>query len=109
MVIKTGEYNENAVIAIEGDINVYNIKDVKQKIEAVLSTTPKGLYIEVSGMETVSSVAIAVFFTAKRSMEATGRKCFLVNVNDDIKAVLKLSAIHFDMIDSDELRKNFAV
>lgn len=105
MEIRTSHARDGiALIALEGEMDLYNAKDLKDAVNAFLAGDDRGLIIDLHELEYIDSSGIsALLYTFTQSKARQKSLCF-VNIKGSVKKVIELTSLSgfFPIADSVE-------
>lgn len=84
------EYNKDIqTIFLSGSFDASKAEEVKE----VLNTVDKSVSVDMSGLDFICSAGIGLMVMAYRKLKEKGGDIYLVNLNEHIKKVFKVSLL----------------
>jgi anti-sigma B factor antagonist len=71
-------------VKIEGDIDLYNVYDLKDEIKARLGDNQYDMLLDMGGVSYIDSSGIGMLVELKKVVEKNGKEYKLVNVPDAV-------------------------
>jgi len=94
MEIKTRERGIHHIIEIFGDVDLYNVSELKQAIfEIVEKDGVESLVIDMSETNYLDSSGIGALVAGQKKIKARGGKFALMKIKEDVLNVLKLATL----------------
>ncbi len=99
MQVSVLTYREHTVITVEGDINIYNVRTLKEAIEGLMDGSVQSVIVDMKGVNAVDSTGLAALYVGKRKMEALKGTFALANVGKSIADLLRIAQMDFRIIE----------
>jgi anti-anti-sigma factor len=94
MEIKFRELGSHKVIEVIGDVDLYNVSDLKQAIfNLVEKEMTNSLVIDMKDTNYLDSSGIGALVAGQKKMKIKGGKFALLNIKEDVLNVLKLATL----------------
>ena len=93
MAISFRAKNNCKIVAIEGEVDLYSVAELRKEILKLIDDSISCLVIDMSKLNYMDSSGIALMANLKKKMKAREKGFGLLHVNDDIMDVLKLAAL----------------
>lgn len=100
--IEITEQDKHKIISISGEVNLYSVSKLRKDIMKVVDDSVTSLVIDMSNLSHMDSSGIALLANLQKQIRSNNGSFYMLNVNDDIKNVLKLAALDkfFNIIES---------
>ena len=86
--------SENAItIAVNGDIDLSDIKSFKEKAFEIARNSAKDLVIDFKGVGYIDSSGIGILLTLSKMQKEKAKAFQLVNYSENIEKILELSSL----------------
>ncbi|MCX7679162.1 MAG: STAS domain-containing protein [Spirochaetes bacterium] len=93
MKISIFEKEMFSVIQPKEEILLYNREEFKKYIERALDTNHSHVIIDLANVRFADSALIAALIFASKKAQLLEKKCFLINVTNDVRKILQISNI----------------
>lgn len=93
MEIDTRELGEHKIIEVTGEVDLYNVSELKKSIFSHTDGNHKSIVIDMKGVNYMDSSGIGALVAGQKKMKAHNGKFGLVNINDDVLNILKLATL----------------
>ena len=94
MEIQLRDLGKHKVIAIEGDVDLYNVSELKQSIFKMLDDDNiQSLIIDMQDINYMDSSGIGALVAAQKKVKTLGGKFALLNVRDEVINILRLATL----------------
>ena len=94
MEIKFREYGKHNVIEVAGDVDLYNVSELKQAIfDLVENTKTQSIIIDMKDTSYLDSSGIGALVAGQKKIKLKGGKFALLNIKDEVLNVLKLATL----------------
>jgi len=107
MEISIREKGSHKIIAIDGEVDLYNVGKLKAEIIQLVGEQVKSLVIDMNALNYMDSSGIALMANLQKKMKSQNGTFTIININKDVMNVLKLAALDkfFHILESeDQLR-----
>jgi len=104
MEIKAREHRNHQIIEIVGDVDLYNVSELKQAIfDVVEKDGVESLIIDMHETNYLDSSGIGALVAGQKKIKARGGKFALMSIKEDVLNVLKLATLDqfFTIYDSE--------
>jgi anti-anti-sigma factor len=78
---------------LEGDVDLSDIRDFREKSFELVKNTLKDLVIDFTGVRYLDSSGIGILLTLNKMQKGKGRSFRLVNCSENIVKILELSSL----------------
>ncbi len=104
MEITIREKGAHKIVAIEGEVDLYNVGKLKAEILTMVGETVTSLVIDMTNLNYMDSSGIALMASLQKKMKSQTGKFAIININKDVMNVLKLAALDkfFNILESEE-------
>lgn len=101
--IEVREQGKHKIISISGEVNLYSVSKLRKDIMKMIDDTVSSLVIDMKALSHMDSSGIALLANLQKQIRSNGGSFYMMNVNDDIKNVLKLAALDkfFNILESE--------
>jgi len=93
MNIVMENYQGFPVIAPEGEIDMFNSKELRSAIEGVIEKDQARLILDMKSVKLLDSSGIAVLVSLKRKLDTMGGCMKLVHLHPDVSRVLDITGL----------------
>ena len=94
MEIKLQNNEENVTVIMTGSFDTIAAEQAEPTVKELESLATKPMFIDCSALDYIASSGLRVFLRLRKASAANGQKTTLLNVNENIMEVLKVT--HFD-------------
>lgn len=101
--ISVREQGHHKIISISGEVNLYSVSKLRKDILGMIDDSLKSLVIDMKQLSHMDSSGIALLANLQKQIRSNSGTFYMMNVNDDIKNVLKLAALDkfFNILDDE--------
>ncbi len=101
--IEIRDQGKHKIIAINGEVNLYSVSKLRKDIMKIIDESVSSLVIDMKNLSHMDSSGIALLANLQKQIRSNSGSFYMMNVNDDIKNVLKLAALDkfFNILDSE--------
>lgn len=101
--IEVREQGKHKIISISGEVNLYSVSKLRKDIMKMIDDSVSSLVIDMKTLSHMDSSGIALLANLQKQIRSNGGSFYMMNVNDDIKNVLKLAALDkfFSILESE--------
>ena len=82
------------VLALEGDLNAANSREVETRLNQMIMGGNKKLVVNLDKLNYISSAGLRVFLSANKLMKKKEGKLVLCGLNNTVKEVFEISGFH---------------
>ncbi|MDH4199207.1 MAG: STAS domain-containing protein [Spirochaetia bacterium] len=94
MEIKFRDFRKHKVIEVAGDVDLYNVSELKQAIfDLVENTDTESIIIDMKDTSYLDSSGIGALVAGQKKIKLKGGKFALLNIKDEVLNVLKLATL----------------
>ena len=94
MDVNIRDLGKHKVIEVLGDIDLYNVGELKQAIFKLLdSEEVQSLIIDMKGISYMDSSGIGALVASQKKMKTKGGKFALLSIKEDVLNILKLATL----------------
>lgn len=93
MEIDLREFGEHKIIEVTGEVDLYNVSELKKSIFSLTDGNYHSIVIDMKGVNYMDSSGIGALVAGQKKMKAHNGKFALVNINDDVLNILKLATL----------------
>lgn len=94
-----GEY---AILVIEGELNLYNMSDLKEIFNDVIQKKDCNLVLEMKNVSYIDSNAIGLLFNTRTRLLAANRELYINNLSPELSEILRFMGLSFPAISLQE-------
>ena len=98
MKILTNYRDEYKIIVLEGEFDLYNVRELKSAITNAIEDNTKNLVMDLEKVEFMDSSAIGALYLGFKKMKALNGNFYLSNVSQKIDDVISLTGLDFKRI-----------
>lgn len=93
MDIKFREMNEHKIIEVSGEVDLYNVSDLKKALFSITEGNYKSVIVDMKNVNYMDSSGIGALVAGQKKMKAHNGKFGLMNIHDDVLNILKLATL----------------
>ncbi len=94
MEIDSRELKSHKILAPNGDIDYFTVGELKKAVFGLIQEKTRSIVIDLKKVEYIDSSGFGMIVTACRAMNDYNGKLGLMNVRDDIMALLKVATFN---------------
>jgi anti-anti-sigma factor len=104
MDIEFRDYGEHKIIAVSGEVDLYNVSDLKKALFSVTDGKYSSVIVDMKNVNYMDSSGIGALVAGQKKMKAHNGKFALINIHDDVLNILKLATLDkfFKIYDTEE-------
>ena len=84
---------EPGVLALEGEIDLHESPQIKEKMQPLLSAKLPQVLIDLGGVSYIDSSGLALFIEAMQRVQAYGGKFALCNLRPSVKSIFEIARL----------------
>lgn len=94
MEIETSKIDEGLqLITMSGEMDLYNAKDLKDAVNAIMAESPVGIVVDLAELEYIDSSGIsALLYTFTQTKARSIGLCF-INIRGSVRKVIELTSL----------------
>ena len=93
MDIRTKDLGPHVVLQVEGDVDLYNVGELKSAIFKKVEDEVESLIIDMSGVPYMDSSGVGALVAGQKRMRSNGGKFAILNVQQDVLSILQLASL----------------
>ncbi|MBN1499473.1 MAG: STAS domain-containing protein [Spirochaetes bacterium] len=93
MDITFKDHGEHKIIAISGEVDLYNVSELKKQLFSITDGSCPSVVIDMSNVNYMDSSGIGALVAGQKKMKANNGKFALMNIHDDVLNILKLATL----------------
>ena len=94
MKINTRDLGKHKILEVEGDVDLYNVGELKLSIFKLLDTDDvESLIIDMKGICYMDSSGIGTLVAGQKKVKKQSGKFALLNIRDEVLNILKLATL----------------
>jgi anti-sigma B factor antagonist len=93
MNINYKDIRNHKVILLDGDIDYFCVSELKNAVFKLINDRTPSIILDLNHVEYMDSSGIGLIVTAYKVMSQYGGRMSLINVQDDVMKLLKLTTI----------------
>src|SRR5512137_2906741 len=93
MNIDYKDIRDHKVILLNGDVDYFCVSELKNAVFKLINDRAPSIILDLNNVEYMDSSGIGLIVTAYKVMNQYGGRMGLVNVQDDVMKLLKLTTI----------------
>lgn len=100
LLIKNGRINNMEIsksregdICFLGELNIYNVKEVKSHLDNILKENPAKIRLDLSGIKDIDTSCIQLLLSLKKLAKSKGIDYKLVNPSEVVKEAFRLAGM----------------
>ena len=94
MEIKIQPNGQETTVQLIGLLDTTTISEQADELQKVLDIADQALVMDCSELEYISSAGLRFFMQLKRETEAKGGKIRIINLNEDVADIFRMSGFH---------------
>ena len=88
------EYSETeAKVLISGEIDIYTVQQLKDKLYSIVDSSSKDIFIDCSGLNYLDSTGLGIFVGALKKTKLEGRNIHIRNLKDNIRKLFIITGL----------------
>ncbi len=101
MKIDTKTKGEYAILYIEGELNLYNISELKEALNDIIQNKESHLVLEMKKVSYIDSNAIGILHNARTKLHTLNKELYINNLSPELLEILQIMGIAFPVIQLD--------
>jgi anti-sigma B factor antagonist len=93
MEIDVKDLGEHKVIAVSGEIDLYNVSELKKVLFSVTDGSYPSVVVDMKNVNYMDSSGIGALVAGQKKMKANSGKFSLLNIHEDVLNILKLATL----------------
>ena len=93
MEIKFKNINEHKIIEVSGEVDLYNVSDLKKALFSLTDGEHRSVIVDMKGVNYMDSSGIGALVAGQKKMKSHNGKFGLMNLHDDVLNILKLATL----------------
>ena len=85
---------QETTVQLIGLLDTTTISEQADELQKVLDIADQALVMDCSELEYISSAGLRFFMQLKRETEAKGGKIRIINLNEDVEDIFRMSGFH---------------
>ncbi len=104
MEIEVKNLGEHKVIAVSGEIDLYNVSELKKVLFSVTDGSHSSVVVDMKDVNYMDSSGIGALVAGQKKMKAHSGKFSLLNIHEDVLNILKLATLDrfFTIVDNED-------
>ena len=94
MKINIQRNGDEVVVALNGELDTVTTAQMGEELNRIIEMASNQLIIDCKDLEYISSSGLRFFMQLKRHSEQQNGTVTLINLNDDVKEVFRISGFH---------------
>lgn len=94
MKINIQRNGDEVVVALNGELDTVTTAQMGEELNRIIEMASNQLIIDCKDLEYISSSGLRFFMQLKRHSEQQNGTVTLINMNDDVKEVFRISGFH---------------
>lgn len=94
MKINIQRNGDEVVVALNGELDTVTTAQIGEELNRIIEMASNQLIIDCKDLEYISSSGLRFFMQLKRHSEQQNGTVTLINLNDDVKEVFRISGFH---------------
>lgn len=90
-----GEY---VILAVEGELNLYNLTELKEALNDVIQKKENHLVMDMKKVSYIDSNAIGVLHNARTKLHAANKELYINNLSPELLEILRFMGLSFPVI-----------
>ncbi len=84
---------DHKIIAVSGEVDLYNVSELKKALFSAIDGNCKSLIVDMKHVNYMDSSGIGALVAGQKKMKAHNGAFSLVNIHDDVLNILKLATL----------------
>lgn len=93
MDIRTKDLNPHCILQVQGDVDLYNVGELKSAIFKKVEEEVPSLIIDMENIQYMDSSGVGALVAGQKRMRGNGGKFALLNVQVDIMSIFQLASL----------------
>ncbi len=93
MEIEFNEIGEHKIIAVSGEVDLYNVSELKKALFSITDGSNRSVVVNMKNVNYMDSSGIGALVAGQKKMNAHNGKFGLLNIHDDVLNILKLATL----------------
>jgi anti-sigma B factor antagonist len=93
MEIEFNEIGEHKIIAVSGEVDLYNVSELKKALFSITDGSHRSVVVDMKNVNYMDSSGIGALVAGQKKMNAHNGKFALLNIHDDVLNILKLATL----------------
>lgn len=93
MEIDYKDIGEHKVIAVSGEVDLYNVSELKKALFSITDGSSSSVVVDLQDVNYMDSSGIGALVAGQKKMRAHNGKFALMNIHDDVLNILKLATL----------------
>ncbi len=93
MDIEFKELGEHKIIAVSGEVDLYNVSELKKALFSITDGQYSSVIVDMKDVNYMDSSGIGALVAGMKKMRAHTGKFALMNIHDDVLNILKLATL----------------
>ena len=93
MEIQFRKINEHKIIEVSGEVDLYNVSDLKKALFSLTDGEHKSVVVDMKGVNYMDSSGIGALVAGHKKMKSHSGRFGLMNLHDDVLNILKLATL----------------
>jgi len=103
MEIKVSEKGGYRILALVGEFNLYNVRELKETLFAQITSAETNIIINMKQVSYMDSNAIGVLYAAQKKLLDMNKELYLSQMSIELADVMRIVGLNFSVIDTDDL------
>ncbi|HPA72005.1 MAG: STAS domain-containing protein [Spirochaetes bacterium] len=103
MEIKVSEKGGYRIIALVGEFNLYNVRELKETLFSQITSAENNIIINMKQVSYMDSNAIGVLYAAQKKLMDMNKELYLSQMSVELADVMRIVGLNFSVIDTDKL------
>jgi anti-anti-sigma factor len=104
MEIKTSDKGGYRIVTLEGEFNLYTVRELKEAIFNSIITTDASIILDMKKVTYMDSNAIGVLYAAQKKLHDMNKELYVTSMNIELADVMRIVGIKFGNMDIDSLQ-----
>lgn len=104
MDIKITDKGGYRIISLEGEFNLYNVRELKEALFNQITSTDANIIINMKKVSYMDSNAIGVLYAAQKMLGDMHKELFLSQMSIELADVMRIVGLNFSLIDINDIK-----
>lgn len=104
MEIKINDKGGYRIVTLEGEFNLYTVRELKEAIFNSITTTESSIILDMKKVTYMDSNAIGVLYAAQKKLHDMDKDLYVTSMTIELADVMRIVGLKFGSIDIDTLQ-----
>lgn len=104
MEIKTSDKGGYRIVTLEGEFNLYTVRELKEAIFNSITTTDASIILDMKKVTYMDSNAIGVLYAAQKKLHDMDKELYVTSMTLELADVMRIVGLKFGTMNIDSLQ-----